>query len=114
MKAFGGTLVMAGCLLMMSARILFTSRNTTLFVGTLSSQLVWDGLFRFSRNPMYGGVLLSLLGLALWISTVPMYVAVPFAFMIFNCFHIPREERMLREVFGERYLTYSKAVRRWI
>lgn len=114
MPLLGGALVVAGFVFMMWARILFTSRKTTLFVGTLSSQLVCEGPFRFSRNPMYVGVLVSLLGLALWIGTVPMYLAVPFTFMTFNFFHIPREERILRESFGERYLAYSKDVRRWL
>jgi protein-S-isoprenylcysteine O-methyltransferase Ste14 len=110
----GGVLVALGFAFMMWARLLFTSRQTTLFVGRPSSQLVCDGPFRFSRNPMYVGVLVSLFGLALWIGTVPMYVAVPFTFMTFNFFHIPREEQILRESFGERYLTYSKEVRRWL
>ena len=114
MPLLGGMLVVAGFSCMMWARVLFTSRNTTLFVGRASSELVCDGPFQFSRNPMYVGVLVSLFGLALWIGTLPMYVAVPFTFMTFNFFHIPREERMLREAFGEQYLAYSKAVRRWI
>ena len=110
----GGTLVALGFSVMLWARILFTSRKTTLFVGQESAHLVSDGPFRFSRNPMYIGVLVSLLGLALWIGTVPLYVAVPFTFMTFNFFHIPREEQRLRESFGERYLTYSKGVRQWL
>jgi protein-S-isoprenylcysteine O-methyltransferase Ste14 len=114
MPILGRVLVVAGVSFMLWARILFTSRNTTLFVGQPSSQLVCDGPFRFSRNPMYVGVLLSVLGVALWVGTVPMYVAVPFTFMTFNFFHIPREERMLRETFSEQYLAYSKDVRRWL
>lgn len=110
----GGTLVALGCSFMMWARLLFTSQNTTLFVGKQSSQLVCEGPFRFSRNPMYLGVMGSLLGLALWVGTLPMYMTVPMTFFIFNLFHIPREERMLREVFGERYLAYSETVRRWL
>lgn len=110
MPLLGGALVVAGFSFMMWARIFFTSRNTTLFVGTLSSQLVCDGPFRFSRNPMYVGVLVSLLGIALWVGTMPMYVAVPFAFLTFNFLHIPREEQMLYELFGERYCAYLKDV----
>ena len=114
MPILGGVLVVAGVSFMTWARILFTSRKTTLFVGQPSSQLVREGPFRFSRNPMYVGVLASVLGLALWIGTVPMYVAVPVTILLFSLFHIPREERMLRESFGERYLAYSKDVRRWL
>lgn len=110
----GGTLVALGFSVMMWARILFTSRNTTLFVGRPASQLVCDGPFRLSRNPMYVGVVVFLVGLALWVGTWPFYMAVPVAFLCFNFFHIPREERMLHDVFGERYLVYSQEVRRWL
>lgn len=110
----GGALVALGFSFMMWARILFTSRNTTLFVGRPSSQLVCEGPFRFSRNPMYVGVMVLLMGMALWVGTLPLYVAVPVVFLLLHGIHIPREERMLRDVFGERYLTYSKKVRRWL
>ena len=114
MPVLGGVLVVLGFSFMMWARILFTSRNTTLFVGRLSSQPVYDGPFRFSRNPMYVGVVVSLVGLALWIGTWPFYLAVPLTCLILNVVHIPREERLLREMFGERYRAYSKEVRRWL
>ncbi|HMS86101.1 MAG: isoprenylcysteine carboxylmethyltransferase family protein [Nitrospira sp.] len=110
----GGVLVALGFSFMMWARILFTSRQTTLFVGRPSTQLVCDGPFRWSRNPMYVGVLVSLVGLALWGGTWPLYLAVPVTVLILNSVHIPREERLLREVFGEQYLTYRKEVRRWL
>lgn len=110
----GGALVALGFACMMWARILFTARNNTLFVGRPSSQLVCDGPFRFSRNPMYVGVIVSLLGLALWVGTCPFYMTAPVTFLFLNFFHIPREEGMLRELFGERYLAYSKEVRRWL
>ena len=55
-----------------------------------------------------------LLGSALWVGTVPMFVAVLAVFATLNFLHIPREERMLRESFGEQYLSYSKEVRRWL
>ena len=110
----GGVLVVLGFSVMMWARILFTSRNTTLFVGRPSSQLVCDGPFRLSRNPMYVGVLVFLMGLAFWVGTWPFYMAAPVTFLFLNFFHIPREERLLRESFGERYLHYSNEVRRWL
>ncbi|NOU12294.1 MAG: isoprenylcysteine carboxylmethyltransferase family protein [Nitrospira sp.] len=110
----GGVLIALGFAFMMWARFLFTSRQTTLFVGQPSSQLVRDGPFRFSRNPMYVGVLVFLVGLALWIGTWPLHLAVPLTYLILNVVHIPREERLLQELFGERYLTYCREVRRWL
>ncbi len=106
--------MVAGFSFMTWARILFTSRKTTLFVGQPSSQLVREGPFRFSRNPMYVGVVVSLLGLALWVGTWSLYLVVPVTVLIFNFVHIPHEERLLREAFGGRYLAYSKDVRRWL
>lgn len=114
MPILGGGLVVAGVAFMTWARILFTSRRTTLFVGKVSSHLVCEGPFRFSRNPMYVGVLVSLLGVALWVGTSPMYLATLVTFLFLNFFHIPREEQMLRESFSEQYLVYSKDVRRWL
>lgn len=109
-----GVLLVLGFSFMMWARIHFTARKTTLFVGKPSSHLVCEGPFQFSRNPMYVGVVASLLGIALWVGTLPMFMTVPAAFLFLNFFHIPREEQMLRGLFGERYLTYSKEVRRWL
>jgi protein-S-isoprenylcysteine O-methyltransferase Ste14 len=114
MPLVGLVLVALGFCFMMWARLTFTSRKTTLFVGQRSSHLVCDGPFQVSRNPMYMGVLVSLTGLAVLVGTLPMFMTVPTAFLCFHFFHIPHEERMLRESFGERYLAYSNAVRRWV
>ena len=114
MPLIGALLMLLGSGFMLWARFLFTSRKTTLFVGQRSSQLVCDGPFRFSRNPMYVGVLVSLVGLALCVGMLPLYLTVPSALVVFNFFHIPREEAMLREVFTERYRIYSNEVRRWL
>lgn len=110
----GGALLVLGFAFMLWARILFTSRRTTLFVGQPSSQLICDGPFRVSRNPMYVGVVVFLVGLALWVGTWPFYMAAPVTFLFLNFFHIPHEERMLHERFGEQYRLYSNEVRRWL
>ena len=64
----------------------FTSQNTTLFVGKPSSQLVCEGPFRFSRNPMYVGVMVFLVDLALWVGTWPFYMTAPVTFLFLNFF----------------------------
>ena len=80
LPVLGGVLVALGFSFMMWARILFTSQNTTLFVGKPSSQLICDGPFRFSRNPMYVGVMVFLVGLALRVGTWPFYMTAPVHF----------------------------------
>lgn len=100
--------------LVVLARTYFTLRKTTLFVGRTSSQLVCDGPFRISRNPMYVGVVLCLLGMSFWFGTLPSLLAPVLSFCVLNFFHIPREEEMLRAHFGDAYHSYTRQVRRWL
>ena len=76
--------------------------------------LVTDGPFRFSRNPMYLGFLLLLLGVAAIMGAGTPFVG-PLAFVLAAAlWYIPFEERMMRAKFGEAYEAYSRKVRRWI
>lgn len=113
-SAAGGVLAIAGLLLMAWARFRFMRRDTTLFVGRESSSLVCDGPFRFSRNPMYVGVITVLTGLGLSLGTLPALLMAPVVFLILRLFHIPREEKMLLRRFGNAYQTYCSNVRRWL
>jgi protein-S-isoprenylcysteine O-methyltransferase Ste14 len=79
-----------------------------------ASSLVVTGLYRFTRNPMYLGLLLVIGGIALLLgSFVNGAVIVAFVAYI-TAFQIKPEEDRLTEVFGARYLAYMQEVRRWI
>ena len=79
-----------------------------------SSCLVTDGLYRFSRNPMYLGMVLILLGVALLLdSLTPLWVIALFVGWIHSQF-IRHEEEMLFAQFGQDWLEYKARVRRWI
>ncbi len=78
-----------------------------------SSSLVCDGVFRLSRNPIYLGMLLVLIGFALllgnlWclLGLLPLFAGLSFRV-------IPGEERGLTELFGEQYQHYCQRTRRW-
>lgn len=76
--------------------------------------LVTDGLFRWSRNPMYLGFVLFLIGLAIMLETLlSFFFAAAFA-VIADRWYINFEERALRRTFGERYEAYARRTRRWI
>ena len=76
--------------------------------------LVTDGLFRRSRNPMYLGFTLFLLGLAILLGTLIAFLG-PIAFaVIADRWYIQFEEQALRRTFGERYEAYARKTRRWI
>ena len=79
-----------------------------------SRTLVVRGPYQFTRNPMYLGLVLASIGLAIWIGAWP-FLAVPLAlFATTNFVHIPFEEAKLRRLFGPEYDRYASRVRRWL
>ena len=87
--------------------------------GTLSPvdptrELVASGLYRFSRNPMYVGVMMMLLGETVFSQSVYLLVYSLFIFILFNLFIILVEEPRLKRDFGDAYMQYSIKTRRWI
>lgn len=79
-----------------------------------AAQLVLSGCNRFSRNPMYLGALMLLLGWALWLGNLATLPGLPLFVLYLNRFQIGPEERFLTEKFGEQYLAYCARVRRWL
>lgn len=83
-------------------------------VPSRASAIVATGVFSLSRNPMYVGMALALLGLAAWRSTVPGYVLVPLFCLYMTEFQVKPEERALVARFGEEYSEYMVKVKRWV
>ena len=79
-----------------------------------TSQLVTDGFFKITRNPMYLGMLLFLLGLSIYNGLIVGLVFLPLFVGYITFFQIIPEENAMIELFGEDYKTYMKKVRRWI
>jgi protein-S-isoprenylcysteine O-methyltransferase Ste14 len=78
------------------------------------SNLVLAGPYRFSRNPLYLGGLLALLGLIIvWSSIVTAFFTV-LVYIIFRYVFIKKEEIILEEEFGDEYRDFKKRVRRWL
>jgi protein-S-isoprenylcysteine O-methyltransferase Ste14 len=67
-----------------------------------------------SRNPIYLGMASMLLGVAIFLGKLVSF-AFPIVFvLIIEAAFIPKEERNLEKIFGERYRKYKKSVRQWI
>ena len=86
--------------------------------GTLSpadptKKLVIKGLYKFSRNPMYIGVLMILIGEAIFFQPNSLWIYTLFIFFMFHLFVLLVEEPRLLRDFGEEYLQYCQKVRRW-
>ena len=76
--------------------------------------LVDDGLFRYSRNPIYLGFTLSLFGLALLTANLAAFDVVLLFFLVAHFWYIPFEEKAMEKEFGTDYIAYKKQVRRWL
>lgn len=113
-RACGIGAFLFGFLLMMWALWLFRQSGTPAHPTHRAAALVMSGPFRFSRNPMYLGIVMMLLGIALWLGSWPMFIAPVSFFMFMSLVRIPYEEQALQALFGEAYASYRRRVRRWI
>lgn len=102
-----------GFVLMGKARDLFKKHNTNLAIET-SSSLVTEGPYAKTRNPMYIGMFLLLLGIAVCFANLLSMLA-PLGFILaIHLIFIPKEEKLMHEAFGNEYLEYKSKVKRWI
>lgn len=94
----------------------FRANKTTVnpLTPTASSMIVSDGVYRFSRNPMYLGFLLALTGWAVYLSNAFAALLLPAFVAYMNRFQIKPEEQALLAKFGPRYAQYLATVRRWL
>ena len=79
-----------------------------------SSSVVTTGIYAHSRNPMYLGFALALLGWGLWLGHAGALLVLPAFVLYMNRFQIVPEERMLAQKFGAPYTCYLQQVRRWL
>lgn len=111
----GVPLVVLGIVLAFSAATLFRRKGTEINPTSESNKLlVTSGPFRFTRNPMYAGLTLFTLGIALCVGSLPMFAVPVLVFATANWAHIPFEEAKMRRQFGATYDEYTRQVRRWI
>ena len=106
----------AGIAIALAALFEFLRAKTT--VNPLSpeaaSAIVTSGIYRYSRNPMYVGLLLALIGWDVWLSHLLAFALLPFFILYINRFQIEPEERALSTKFGGLFRDYRRSVRRWL
>ena len=111
----GLILVIAALAIMAAAMLQFRLAGTQLLPNSpTNNALVTDGLFAFTRNPMYLGMVLLCLGGALWMQRAAMLASPFLMFAVANWVFIPFEEAKMRRQFGDAFDAYVKRVRRWI
>ena len=95
---------------------LFARNKTTIspFTPSETSVLITEGMYRYSRNPMYLGLLLLIIAATIWFGTWFGIIISLFFILLINILQIIPEEEALLQIFGEEYLEYKKKVGRWI
>lgn len=102
-----------GLLLMLSGAATLLWRKTTVHPGRVPQRLVTRGLFHYTRNPIYLGMLLILLTIPL-MATQPRLLVFTLAFFVIMDFYvIPREEKIVQSAFARDYEAYRRTTRRW-
>jgi protein-S-isoprenylcysteine O-methyltransferase Ste14 len=79
-----------------------------------ASALVSSGIYRLTRNPMYLGALIALLGWAVFLANVTAFLGAAFFVIYLNRFQIAPEEKALAARFGPDFAAYRTQVRRWL
>ena len=113
-RPLGWLLVLLGAGLAFWAMGLFRRARTTVLPFKAATTMVIAGPYRFSRNPIYLGMLVSYLGVALVTGLIWPLLLVPLVQSSLRGLAIDAEEAHLRERFGEQYREYQRRVRRWL
>ena len=106
----------AGILIFVNPVLQFIKSKTTVNPIQFEevNKLVTSGIFKYSRNPMYLGMLMIVLSTSIFYLNI-YSILTPILFILWiNKFQIKREEEFLIEKFGDEYLSYKKKTRRWI
>jgi protein-S-isoprenylcysteine O-methyltransferase Ste14 len=112
----GGAVILAGLMLDLVSVAGFVRARTTVtpLAPEKASTLVTSGFYRFTRNPMYLGMLLILIGVTIMLGApLGPFAAMAFAAYITE-FQIKPEEERLEVLFGQQFAEYRRSVRRWL
>lgn len=98
-----------------SLRLFFRSKTTLNPMNPENTkEIVSSGTYKISRNPMYLGLLLVLIGVAVFLGSLGPFLLLPLFILLMNKLQILPEEQVLEMKFGQPYLDYKNSVRRWL
>ena len=113
---FGSFMIISGLIIILSAIISFKKYKTTItpLNPSKATKLIVHGVYKFSRNPMYLGLLLVLFGVSTMLNPIGGLFFIPLFILYLNYFQIIPEENAMIQLFKGEFLKYKRNVRRWI
>ena len=113
-KWIGAAVFIVGAALNLPSAATFHRRKINIIPFRDPEAVVDTGLFARTRNPMYLGFVLNLLGVAVFLGSPLSFLMVIVFFLAADRWYIPDEERRLKALFGADYAAYTARVRRWL
>ena len=110
----GVLLIGIGIYLSIWADRLLKVKNTTVKPFEKTTYFIQEGPFRFSRHPMYLGMVIILVGVAILLGSISPFICSLGFFITMNIIFIPQEEKILKEAFGQDFINYKRRVRCWV
>ncbi|MCB0279986.1 MAG: isoprenylcysteine carboxylmethyltransferase family protein [Calditrichaeota bacterium] len=113
-RLIGIVLFIAGAVISISAKKLFQELDTPILPTAEPKLIIESGPYKFSRNPMYLGIVIGLLGIAL-ISANLLNLLFPVIYLfVMNSYFIPLEERIMLAKFPDQFADYLSKRRKWV
>ncbi len=106
--------ILAGVYLNWNAAKTFRQNGINILPNSKTIALTRSGVFRYSRNPMYLGIFLALLGVGFLIGSITSIAGALVFAIVMQYTWIPYEERKLKQSFGVEFEQYCRTVRRWV
>lgn len=113
-RYLGIIIMVFGFCLGLGSGMFFRKLGTNPRPGKKATLIVTKGPFRYTRNPMYTGLITILIGLAILLGTVSPIFIIPVLFVILHTQFVLREEKWMEEWFGQSYLDYKNKTPRWL
>jgi protein-S-isoprenylcysteine O-methyltransferase Ste14 len=114
LRIFGVILVLLGLAITACGAYCFHQADTPVKTFDKTTTLVTIGPYRYSRNPMYLGMIIILTGTWIALGTLSPLFVIPVFFYIIQEGFIKYEEKILEESFTDEYPDYREKVRRWM
>ncbi|MCB9708045.1 MAG: isoprenylcysteine carboxylmethyltransferase family protein [Myxococcales bacterium] len=114
LRVFGGAVVLGAVATIFYCAALFKRHRTHVEPWKATTQLIGQGLYRRTRNPIYLSFVFIVFGTALSINSLWMALMMLPLMIALDRLVIAKEERYLTSKFGDAYLAYKRQVRRWL